>query len=335
MKALPSKPCAPIVLASIPFPAALQAELTQTRKAQLTQDVLGGTFQTFGTLKGEGQKPRGVYLDACVMPGKQGASLFERLEAEAGPNAVEQLVDCLQQQALSDPALSGWEAHDAATLVEFFRFLLGGPSDYRGRTMKQAHPGVGPQQFLASVQAFERALQSLDLPTLVYNEALTVFQCMGRDFSVTRIPTPPPSEPPPVEEVVVEEEEVAPPPDPKQQALQAVKRALASQVVAQCVQSAASGLVADAQSRRMDRLQQKVEALQAQLEQALRKALAGDALGEAPAADVAGFALDFKIDPTSHELWLDVREHSGEALTMVELGQLSSRSVSVFSAASP
>ncbi|GGM91703.1 group 1 truncated hemoglobin GlbN [Thermopolyspora flexuosa] len=75
------------------------------------------------------------------------ASIFERI---GGSEAVAAVVDDFYDRVLADPLLSGFFANtDMGKLKahqrSFVAAALGGPQTYRGKTMDEAHAGLGIQ----------------------------------------------------------------------------------------------------------------------------------------------------------------------------------------------
>jgi hemoglobin len=77
-----------------------------------------------------------------------GVSIYDTIGGEPALTAV---VDDFYQRVLADPELAGFFAGTSMTRlkarqVEFFAAALGGPQEYSGATMRQAHQGRGIRQ---------------------------------------------------------------------------------------------------------------------------------------------------------------------------------------------
>jgi len=95
------------------------------------------------------------------------ASIFDRI---GGAEAVAAVVDDFYDRVLADPLLSGFFANtDMARLKAhqraFIAAALGGPQTYRGRTMAEAHAGLGlkPEHFDAVVTHLTESLRKHDV----------------------------------------------------------------------------------------------------------------------------------------------------------------------------
>jgi len=69
-------------------------------------------------------------------------------EAIGGQPAVMAAVDIFYQRVLADPALAGYFAHVPMQRLKghqaaFFAMALRGPNGYKGRSMREAHAGMG------------------------------------------------------------------------------------------------------------------------------------------------------------------------------------------------
>ncbi|GAB3416638.1 group I truncated hemoglobin [Flindersiella endophytica] len=95
-------------------------------------------------------------------------SIFDQI---GGPDAVALAVDDFYARVLADPSLTGY--FDDAQLDKlkthqraFFATALGGPQEYRGRSMDEAHAGldITPAAFDSVVGHLVATLQSLSVP---------------------------------------------------------------------------------------------------------------------------------------------------------------------------
>ncbi|MEO3813152.1 group 1 truncated hemoglobin [Sphaerisporangium sp. B11E5] len=96
------------------------------------------------------------------------ASIFDQV---GGPPAVSAVVDEFYSRVLADPTLAGYftgidviklKAHQRS----FVAAALGGPQEYRGRGMDEAHAGLGitPDDFDTVVTHLAGALACLGVP---------------------------------------------------------------------------------------------------------------------------------------------------------------------------
>jgi len=96
------------------------------------------------------------------------ASIFDRI---GGAEAVAAVIDDFYDRVLADPGLSGYftstdmkklKAHQRS----FVAAALGGPQEYRGKTMSEAHAGLGitPEQFDAVVAHLVESLRKHEVP---------------------------------------------------------------------------------------------------------------------------------------------------------------------------
>jgi len=96
------------------------------------------------------------------------ASIFDRI---GGAEAVAAVIDDFYDRVLADPGLSGYftstdmqrlKAHQRS----FVAAALGGPQEYRGKTMSEAHAGLGitPGQFDAVVAHLVESLRKHEVP---------------------------------------------------------------------------------------------------------------------------------------------------------------------------
>lgn len=96
------------------------------------------------------------------------ASIFEQI---GGAAAVTAAVDDFYERVLGDPTLEKYFAESDMTKLKahqrsFMAAALGGPQEYRGKTMAEAHAGMGitSEEFGAVVQHLVNTLQALGVP---------------------------------------------------------------------------------------------------------------------------------------------------------------------------
>lgn len=96
------------------------------------------------------------------------ASIFDQI---GGAEAVSAAVDDFYERVLGDPRLQKFFTRtDMAKLKahqrSFLAAALGGPQQYRGRTMAEAHAGLGitSEEFAAVVEHLVNTLQALNVP---------------------------------------------------------------------------------------------------------------------------------------------------------------------------
>ncbi|MGB6300340.1 MAG: group 1 truncated hemoglobin [Rivularia sp. (in: cyanobacteria)] len=76
------------------------------------------------------------------------STLYEKI---GGQPTIEKVVDDFHNRILADSSLSGFFANtdmkqQRDRQVGFFSLILGGPKDYKGRSMDQTHTGMGLEQ---------------------------------------------------------------------------------------------------------------------------------------------------------------------------------------------
>jgi purine-binding chemotaxis protein CheW len=113
-------------------------------------------------------------------------SLFERL---GGAPAVSAAVDALYERILADPSLAPFfRETDLGALkrkqVAFLAQAFGGPADYVGPTLKQAHAGmrIAPGQFDRVAEHLAAALQSLGVAAPMAQEVMGLVAPLKSDI---------------------------------------------------------------------------------------------------------------------------------------------------------
>lgn len=76
------------------------------------------------------------------------STLYEKI---GGQPTVEKVVDDFHKRIMADSSVSSFFAKtdmnkQRANQIGFFSLILGGPKDYKGRSMDQTHTGMGLQQ---------------------------------------------------------------------------------------------------------------------------------------------------------------------------------------------
>ncbi|MBU1289470.1 MAG: group 1 truncated hemoglobin, partial [Alphaproteobacteria bacterium] len=102
------------------------------------------------------------------------------------------IVDDLVDRVIVDPRIEGiFRASDLVrlrrTLKEQFCYLLGGPCDYTGRDMVEAHKdqGITMREFNALVESLQLAMDTEGVPFAMQNRLIAKLAPMQRDV-VTR-----------------------------------------------------------------------------------------------------------------------------------------------------
>lgn len=119
-------------------------------------------------------------------------SLYDRI---GGETAIVKVVDDFVAKAAADPKVnftrSGmWKATDQAVatlktqLVTFLGSAFGGPQKYTGRSMKDAHKGMGITQaeFDALAADLHAALESNKVPKPEIDEIMTIAASTAKDI---------------------------------------------------------------------------------------------------------------------------------------------------------
>jgi hemoglobin len=129
----------------------------------------------------------------------QDATLYDRL---GGQEAIEAVVDQFLVNVVADDRINGFFA---GTDVDNLRGLLieqvceatGGPCIYTGRSMADAHSGMGidEAQFMALVEDLVAALVALEVPEQEQGELLGLLAPMQGDIVTPPLPPPPPPAP--------------------------------------------------------------------------------------------------------------------------------------------
>ena len=122
-------------------------------------------------------------LAGCQMAGtRQDPALYNELGGQAG---VQRLVDTLLVRIYADQRIAFlFRDVDRADLnrliVEQICRETGGPCEYTGREMAEAHSGLGLKhvEFDAFVQDFTDAMEEIGLPYRVQNQVLAIFAPM-------------------------------------------------------------------------------------------------------------------------------------------------------------
>ena len=109
---------------------------------------------------------------------KDSASIYDRL---GGAEAIKATVEKFYQRVLDDPQLQPFFANAdmdslKAQQVRFFTQALGGPAEYKGRSMKEAHAPLAIEQRHFDLVAghLMAALVSLSVPKLLMDEVVAV-----------------------------------------------------------------------------------------------------------------------------------------------------------------
>lgn len=110
-------------------------------------------------------------------------------EAIGGEEALVQVVDDLYQRVLSDTELAGFFAGSNMSRlkgrqVEFFTAALGGPTPYRGVSMKDAHRGKGilRKHFDLVVGHLVESLRAAEAPQSIVDQILAALAPLADDI---------------------------------------------------------------------------------------------------------------------------------------------------------
>ncbi|MGD8484670.1 MAG: group 1 truncated hemoglobin [Thioalkalispiraceae bacterium] len=108
-------------------------------------------------------------------------SLFERLGGEGAVNAA---VDIFYRKVLSDPSINHFfETTDMAAQhakqKAFLTMAFGGPNNYSGADMRQAHAplvekGLNEDHFNAVATHLQATLEELDVPADLVGEVMSI-----------------------------------------------------------------------------------------------------------------------------------------------------------------
>ncbi|MEB3218604.1 MAG: group 1 truncated hemoglobin [Nostocales cyanobacterium 94392] len=76
------------------------------------------------------------------------STLYEKI---GGQPTIEKVVDDFHKRIMADSSVSGFFSNtdmekQRAHQIGFFSLILGGPKDYKGRSMDKTHTGMGLQQ---------------------------------------------------------------------------------------------------------------------------------------------------------------------------------------------
>jgi hemoglobin len=108
-------------------------------------------------------------------------TLYDRL---GGPSGIDKLVDRLVDLHLANPLIATrWSRLDDAAMQRgrsmakaFFAAGSGGPVEYRGRSMSEAHAGmnISDGEFMAVLDDIVQAMSELGYPRPVCDEVLGI-----------------------------------------------------------------------------------------------------------------------------------------------------------------
>lgn len=115
-------------------------------------------------------------------------SLFERIGGEA---AVKATVMKLYDKILDDESLAPFfEDISVESLrrsqAAFVTYAFGGPNNYSGRSLREAHKnavsnGLAEEHFFAVAKYLKEAMQELDVPEDLIDEALSIVSTTKQD----------------------------------------------------------------------------------------------------------------------------------------------------------
>lgn len=110
-----------------------------------------------------------------------------------GQDALVAVVDDFYERVLGDRELAGFftgvnVSRLKGMQVEFFAVALGGPDEYRGRTMKEVHRGLGitRRQFDLVAGHLDGSLRSAGVPGDVVQEILATVAPLAADIVSSR-----------------------------------------------------------------------------------------------------------------------------------------------------
>jgi hemoglobin len=122
-------------------------------------------------------------------------SLFARL---GGREAITATVEQFYERVLADPELKPFFARTNMTWLklrqnQFFVQALGGPSEYKGKSMKLAHASmvIGPQHFQRVAGHLSETLAALKVAKLLIQEVMTAVAALEPDIVTKPITDPP------------------------------------------------------------------------------------------------------------------------------------------------
>jgi hemoglobin len=123
---------------------------------------------------------------AAAPPPAPTTSLYDRL---GGKTAIVAVVDDFVGNVAADARINGFFAHTniphlKSELVDQICAASGGPCTYTGRSMKEAHQGMGVSSadFDALVQDLEKTLDKFKVPAKEQGELLAVLGPMKSDI---------------------------------------------------------------------------------------------------------------------------------------------------------
>ncbi len=110
-------------------------------------------------------------------------------QAFGGHDGLVRIMDDFMVNLLADPRTEPFfgpanQVQIKALLVEQFCVILGGPCQYSGRSMKEAHQGmnVGEDNFYALVEALQKAMNKNHVPFSAQNKLLAALAPQHRDI---------------------------------------------------------------------------------------------------------------------------------------------------------
>lgn len=139
-----------------------------------------------------GELPVDAYEQSNENAGAQPVENPDVFAAFHGQDGIDRIVDDLVDRIIVDPRIEGiFRASDLVrlrrTLKEQFCYLLGGPCEYTGRNMMDAHKdqGISTREFNALVESLQAAMDTERVPFAVQNKLVAKLAPMKRDI-VTR-----------------------------------------------------------------------------------------------------------------------------------------------------
>ena len=113
-------------------------------------------------------------------------ALYDQLGGQAG---IDTLVDRIVDLHLANPVVATRFAHSdiargRAMAKEFFAMGSGGPVQYTGKSMLEAHAGmnISEQEFLAVVDDMMQAMTDLDYDDAARSQVLTIAYSLKGDI---------------------------------------------------------------------------------------------------------------------------------------------------------
>lgn len=114
------------------------------------------------------------------------ATLFDKL---GGKTAIEAVVKEFYKRVLADAELKGFFEqtdmdHQTVQQIKFISMALGGPNEYNGRSMKEAHNtlGITEHHFNLVAGHLVEALRSLGVPEADIDEVVAVVGPLKTDI---------------------------------------------------------------------------------------------------------------------------------------------------------